>query len=52
MLLGRVWCIFNISGAAFAAIAEAQGISNASLFEDMVAGKFEELERQGSKIEV
>ncbi len=30
--------------AAFAAIAEAQGISKAALFEDMVAGKFEELE--------
>jgi hypothetical protein len=38
--------------AAFAAIAEAQGISKAALFEDMVAVKLEELERQGFKIEV
>ena len=38
--------------AAFAAIAEALGISKAELFEDMVAGKLEELERQGFKIEV
>ena len=38
--------------AAFAAIAEAQGISKAGLFEDMVAERFEALRRQGVKLEV
>ena len=37
--------------AAFAAIAEAQGISKAALFEDMVAERFEALRRQGVKLE-
>ena len=37
--------------AAFAAIAEAQGISKAALFEDMVAERFEALRQQGVKLE-
>jgi hypothetical protein len=38
--------------AAFAAIAEAQGISKAALFEDMVAERLEALQRRGTTIEV
>ena len=33
--------------AAFAALAEAQGISKAALFEDMVAERLEALQRRG-----
>jgi hypothetical protein len=33
---------------AFAAVAEAQGLSKAALFEDMVAERLEVLQRQGS----
>jgi hypothetical protein len=33
--------------AAFAAIAEAQGISKAALFEDMVAERLEAMQRRG-----
>jgi len=36
--------------AAFAAIAEAQGISKAALFEDMVAERLEALRRQGTQL--
>ena len=36
---------------AFAALAEAQGISKAALFEDLVAERLEALKRQGVKIE-
>jgi hypothetical protein len=36
---------------AFAALAEAQGISKAALFEDLVAERLEVLKRQGVKIE-
>jgi hypothetical protein len=35
---------------AFVALAEAYGLSKAALFEDMVAARLEELERQGVKI--
>jgi hypothetical protein len=35
--------------AAFTAIAEAQGFSKAALFEDMVAERLQQLERQGVK---
>ena len=38
--------------AAFAAIADAQGISKAALFEDMVAERFEALQRQGTKVAI
>ena len=38
--------------AAFAAIAEAQGFSKAALFEDMVAERLQQLERQGVKLSV
>jgi hypothetical protein len=38
--------------AAFAAIAEAQGFSKAALFEDMVAERLQQLERQGAKLSV
>jgi len=38
--------------AAFAALAEAQGLSKSALFEDMIAERFEALERQGVKLEV
>ena len=34
--------------AAFAALAEAQGISKAALFEDMVAERLETLRRSGT----
>jgi hypothetical protein len=37
-------------GIAFAALAEAQGLSKAALFEDMVAERLERLERQGLKL--
>ena len=36
----------------FAAIAEAQGFSKAALFEDMVAERFQQLERQGVKFNI
>ncbi len=36
--------------AAFAALAEAQGISKASLFEDMVAERLEALHRRGFEV--
>jgi hypothetical protein len=36
--------------AAFAAIATAQGFSKAALFEDMVAERLQQLERQGVKL--
>jgi len=35
---------------AFAALAEAQGISKAALFEDMVAERLEAAERRGMKL--
>jgi hypothetical protein len=35
---------------AFAAVAEAQGLSKAALFEDMVAERIETLQRQGIKL--
>jgi hypothetical protein len=35
---------------AFAAVAEAQGLSKAALFEDMVAERLEVLQRQGVKL--
>ena len=38
--------------AHFAALAKAQGMSRAQLFEDMVAERLEELQRRGVKIEV
>ncbi|MGO9171317.1 MAG: ribbon-helix-helix protein, CopG family [Rhodomicrobium sp.] len=38
--------------AAFAALAEAQGISKAALFEDMVAERLETLQRHGVKLEL
>jgi hypothetical protein len=38
--------------AAFAAIAEAQGFSKAALFEDMVAERLQQLERQGVKLSI
>ena len=38
--------------AAFAAIAAAQGFSKAALFEDMVAERLQQLERQGVKLSV
>jgi hypothetical protein len=38
--------------AAFAAIAEAQGFSKAALFEDMVAERLQQLERQGVKLNI
>jgi hypothetical protein len=37
-------------GIAFAALAEAQGLSKAALFEDMVAERLDRLERQGLKL--
>ncbi len=36
--------------AAFAALAEAQGISKAALFEDMVAERLEAAQRRGMKL--
>jgi hypothetical protein len=38
--------------ATFAAIAEAQRFSKAALFEDMVAERLQQLERQGVKVGV
>jgi hypothetical protein len=38
--------------AAFAAIAAAQGFSKAALFEDMVADRLQQLERQGMKVSI
>jgi hypothetical protein len=38
--------------ALFAALAKAQGISKAALFEDLVARRLDEAQRQGVKIEV
>ncbi len=38
--------------AAFAALAEAQGISKAALFEDMVAERLEAAERRGMKVRI
>jgi hypothetical protein len=35
---------------AFAALAEAQGLSKAALFEDMVAERFEAARRQGIQL--
>ncbi len=37
---------------AFAALAEAYGLSRAALFEDMVAERLETAQRQGIKLEV
>ena len=37
---------------AFAALAEAQGISKAALFEDMVAERFEMARRQGLALKI
>ena len=37
---------------AFAAVADAQGLSKSALFEDMVAERLDTLERQGVKLEV
>jgi hypothetical protein len=36
----------------FAALAKAQGISKAALFEDLVAERLEKLQRRGMKLEV
>ena len=36
--------------AMFAALAEAQGMSRAALFEDMVAERLETLQRRGVKL--
>ena len=36
--------------ATFAALADAQGISKAALFEDMVAERLETLQRRGVKV--
>jgi hypothetical protein len=38
--------------ATFAAIAEAQGFSKAALFEDLVAERLQQLERQGMKLSI
>jgi hypothetical protein len=38
--------------AMFAALAEAQSMSRAALFEDMVAERFETLQRRGVKVGV
>jgi len=37
---------------AFAGLAEAQGLSKAALFEDMVAERLERAERQGFKLKI
>jgi hypothetical protein len=37
---------------AFAALAEAQGLSKAALFEDMVAERLETSQRQGMKLAI
>ena len=36
----------------FAAVAEAEGMSRAALFEDMVAERLESLQRRGVKVEI
>ncbi|MGB0085332.1 MAG: hypothetical protein WBP94_08185 [Rhodomicrobiaceae bacterium] len=36
----------------FVALAKAQGMSRAELFEDMVAARLEELQRSGMKVEI
>lgn len=36
----------------FAALAKAQGLSKAALFEDLVAARFEDLRRQGVQVEI
>ncbi len=38
--------------AMFAALAKARGMSKAELFEDLVAGHLEELQRQGVRVEI
>ena len=38
--------------AAFAALAKAQGISKAALFEDLVAERLETLQRPGLQVEI
>jgi hypothetical protein len=38
--------------AAFAALAHAQGLSKAALFEDMVAERLEALQRQGIALRI
>lgn len=38
--------------ATFAALAKAQGITKAELFEDMVAARLDELQRQGVRVEI
>ena len=38
--------------ATFTAIAETQGFSKAGLFEDMVAERLQQLERQGLKLSI
>jgi Ribbon-helix-helix protein, copG family len=38
--------------AAFAALAEAQGISKAALFEDMLAERLDSIRRRGVKLEM
>ena len=38
--------------SAFAALAEAQGLSKSALFEDMVAERLDILQRQGNKLDV
>jgi hypothetical protein len=38
--------------ALFAALAEAQGISKAALFEDMVAERLETLRRRGANLQI
>jgi hypothetical protein len=38
--------------ALFAALAKAQGLSKAALFEDMVAERLETLQRRGLQVEI
>ncbi len=38
--------------AVFAALADAQGISKAALFEDMVAERLDSMRRRGVKLEI
>jgi hypothetical protein len=42
--------VSNDCAAAFAALAAAQGFSKAALFEDMVAERLQQLERQRVKL--
>ena len=37
---------------AFAALAKAQGMTKAAFFEDMVAERLQQLERQGLKLDI